>query len=147
VGRDTPRRNNLTGEEADAVIRQYDDKTLHLGLNEDWDRPQALRRLAAKGVAGTKPQRPATAFAGLVPELARADVGRLRLFVVEMGLRGFADVAEVDVIKKIFGTLSIYRGTEEVTGILGRRLRSTGTVLPTGSSRRASSLSRCSRTS
>jgi nitroreductase len=28
--------HNLTGEEADAIIRQYDDKTLHLGLNEDW---------------------------------------------------------------------------------------------------------------
>jgi nitroreductase len=29
--------HNLTGEEADVIIRQYDDKTLHLGLNEDWD--------------------------------------------------------------------------------------------------------------
>ena len=29
--------HNLTGEEADAIVRQYDDKTLHLGLNEDWD--------------------------------------------------------------------------------------------------------------
>jgi FMN reductase [NAD(P)H] len=29
--------HNLTGEETDAIIRQYDDKTLHLGLNEDWD--------------------------------------------------------------------------------------------------------------
>jgi nitroreductase len=29
--------HNVTGEEADALIRQYDDKTLHLGLNEDWD--------------------------------------------------------------------------------------------------------------
>ena len=28
----------LTGEEADAIVRQYDDKTLHLGLNEDWDK-------------------------------------------------------------------------------------------------------------
>jgi nitroreductase len=27
----------LTAEEADALIRQYDDKTLHLGLREDWD--------------------------------------------------------------------------------------------------------------
>jgi len=30
--------HNLTAEEADAIIRQYDDKTLHLGLNEDWDK-------------------------------------------------------------------------------------------------------------
>ena len=30
--------HNLTDEEADAIIRQYDDKTLHLGLNEDWDK-------------------------------------------------------------------------------------------------------------
>ncbi len=29
--------HNLTGEETDAIIRQYDDKTLHLGLVEDWD--------------------------------------------------------------------------------------------------------------
>jgi hypothetical protein len=29
--------HNLTGEEADAIIRQYDDKTLHLGLVEDWE--------------------------------------------------------------------------------------------------------------
>ncbi len=35
VHRDT--YHNLSGEEADALIRQYDDKALHLGLNEDWD--------------------------------------------------------------------------------------------------------------
>jgi nitroreductase len=29
--------HNLTDTEADAIVRQYDDKTLHLGLNEDWD--------------------------------------------------------------------------------------------------------------
>ncbi len=29
--------HNLTEGEADAIVRQYDDKTLHLGLNEDWD--------------------------------------------------------------------------------------------------------------
>jgi nitroreductase len=29
--------HNVTGEEADAIVRQYDDKTLHLGLVEDWD--------------------------------------------------------------------------------------------------------------
>jgi hypothetical protein len=30
--------HNLTGEKSDAIIRQYDDKTFHLGLNEDWDK-------------------------------------------------------------------------------------------------------------
>jgi FMN reductase [NAD(P)H] len=29
--------HNLNGEEADLIIRKYDDKTLHLGLIEDWD--------------------------------------------------------------------------------------------------------------
>ncbi len=29
--------HQLTSEEADGIIRQYDDKTLHLGLVEDWD--------------------------------------------------------------------------------------------------------------
>ena len=29
--------HNVTDAEADAIVRQYDDKTLHLGLNEDWD--------------------------------------------------------------------------------------------------------------
>jgi nitroreductase len=29
--------HNLTEAEADAIIRQYDDKSLHLGLREDWD--------------------------------------------------------------------------------------------------------------
>lgn len=29
---------NVTDEEADALVRQYDDKSLHLGLNEDWDK-------------------------------------------------------------------------------------------------------------
>jgi nitroreductase len=29
--------HNLTGEESDVIIRQYDDKSLHLGLVEDWD--------------------------------------------------------------------------------------------------------------
>jgi nitroreductase len=28
---------DLTDADADAIIRQYDDKTLHLGLSEDWD--------------------------------------------------------------------------------------------------------------
>jgi nitroreductase len=30
--------HNLTGEEADALVRQYDDKKQHLGLNEEWDK-------------------------------------------------------------------------------------------------------------
>lgn len=30
--------HNLTGEEADAIVRQYDEKALHLGLVEDWDK-------------------------------------------------------------------------------------------------------------
>ena len=30
--------HHLTDEEADAIVRQYDDKALHLGLNEDWDK-------------------------------------------------------------------------------------------------------------
>jgi nitroreductase len=29
--------HNLTDAEADAIVREYDDKTLHLGLAEDWD--------------------------------------------------------------------------------------------------------------
>lgn len=29
--------HQLTGEESDAIIRQYDDKSRHLGLVEDWD--------------------------------------------------------------------------------------------------------------
>jgi len=36
VHRGTYRR--LTDEEADAIVRQYDDKALHLGLNEEWDK-------------------------------------------------------------------------------------------------------------
>jgi nitroreductase len=30
--------HNVTPEEADAIVRQYDDKRLHLGLVEDWDK-------------------------------------------------------------------------------------------------------------
>jgi nitroreductase len=30
--------HHLTEEEADTIVRQYDDKALHLGLNEEWDK-------------------------------------------------------------------------------------------------------------